>query len=213
MNETAILANGAPSLGRPTVMGYQIVIGHAAIVQKNGPLSRTTDGQPGTLPFMSRILDEDFGVLLQKAAAHAHVPYKQTEIGNRLGVNRQTVDTWMKGSFPRPDMLFKIADSFGVDARWLATGEGEMLSAANRQLSPEEEDLLARYKNSDPRWRLSLRLLACVATEDIQNELAGDVNMLLARVFGKKPGQLKYASNQRVGRALGAVPTETPKSR
>ena len=65
----------------------------------------------------------EFGERLQEAAEKAGIPYKQTAIGDYLGVRKQNVDAWMLGSLPRADQLFEMADKFGVDPRWLATGK------------------------------------------------------------------------------------------
>jgi len=72
-----------------------------------------------------------FAGRLQLAAEHARVPYSQSAIGNALGgVDRRTVDRWFSTGLPNPEMLFKIADTFKVDARWLASGQGDMVTAA-----------------------------------------------------------------------------------
>lgn len=113
------------------------------------------------------------------------------------------MDRWLNGSLPSSDTLFAIADAFKVNARWLATGMGEMLAAGNgAQLEPHEESLLEHYRAADPRWKLSLRLLAALANED-QIEASTDVDMVIARIFGKRP---KYVSNERVRKALGDAP-------
>lgn len=68
-----------------------------------------------------------FNERLREAAAYASVEYSQTAIANSLGIRKQTVDRWFSGYEPRPAMLFHMADRWGVDARWLATEEGEMI--------------------------------------------------------------------------------------
>lgn len=144
---------------------------------------------------------------LKQAATYAKVGYSQTEIARALGLERkQTVDRWMGDGTPTPQMIFHIADVWRVDARWLATGEGEMIPrAGSSDLSQQEEDLVARFRSADPRWQLSLRLLAALASED-QIEAATDVNMVIARILGKKPAEVRYASNERVAAAFGPAP-------
>jgi transcriptional regulator with XRE-family HTH domain len=162
---------------------------------------------------MSKKVDTDFPDRLMKAALHKKVAYSQSALATFIGgVNRQTVDTWMKGSLPRADKLFEMADKFGVDARWFATGIGDMLPpprrtvpTAGNDLAPQEEDLIARYRGADPRWQLSLRLMAALATEE-QLEFASDVNYIIARLQGKKPTEVRYASNARVAAAFGEAP-------
>lgn len=149
-----------------------------------------------------------FSERLRKAAAYAQVEWGQSAIAKSLGIERrQTVDRWMGDGTPSPEMVFHIADTWNVDARWLATGKGDMIAgkSADGALKPDEEDMVARYRGADPRWKLSLRLLSYVATED-QLEVAGDVNVILARAFGKHPTQIRYVSNQRVQESFGDAP-------
>jgi hypothetical protein len=96
------------------------------------------------------------------------------------------------------------------EPRWLATGEQASAGSAavNGDLSASERDLVARYRNADPRWQLALRLLAALGTEE-QVEFATDVNVIIARILGKKPADVRYASNERVAAAFGEAPHVT----
>ncbi len=157
---------------------------------------------------VSKNMDGGFFDRLILAARHAKIGTGQAALAAHIGegLTRQTVDQWKAGSTPKVEMVFKIADRFGVDPRWLGTGEGSMLiRPVSSDLTAQEEDLLARYRDSDPRWQLSLRLLAALATED-QIEAATDVNVVIARILGKKPAELRYPSDARVRRALGDAP-------
>jgi transcriptional regulator with XRE-family HTH domain len=148
---------------------------------------------------MSKNVDTEFPDRLAQAATHAKVEHSPTALGKFLGVNKQTAATWMSGSLPRADKLFEYADRFGVDARWFATGQGDMLARAPLEgLPAEEASLLDRYRSSDRRWQLSLRLLSMVATERI-DEVAESVNMVLARIFAKP---IKPVADERVEQAL-----------
>ncbi len=71
---------------------------------------------------MSKTLDSDFPERLRQAAEKSKIPYRQSPLADYLGVQKQNVDSWMKGGLPRADQIFKMADKFKVDARWLATG-------------------------------------------------------------------------------------------
>ena len=71
---------------------------------------------------MSKRVDKDFGNRLRQAAEKSRIPYSQSAIAIYLGVQKQNVDSWMKGGLPRADQIFEMADKFKVDARWLATG-------------------------------------------------------------------------------------------
>lgn len=152
----------------------------------------------------------DFHERLKRAADHAKVEYSQTAIAKELDVSKQTVDQWMAGSLPRAGVIYRMADKWGLNPRWLATGQGSMLGpsdaiVADTSLETHERELLARYRAADPRWQLSLRLLAALAVED-QIEAATDVNMVVARIMGKKPADVRYVSNERVRQAFGDVP-------
>lgn len=155
---------------------------------------------------MSKSLDRDgYPERLRAAAAHAKVDYSPTALGKILGVNKQTAATWMAGSMPRGDKLFQHADKLGVDPRWLATGRGDMLARAPlpAEMPPEEISLLDRYRACDSRWKLSLRLLAMVGTEDM-DEVAESVNLVIARIFAKHPSAVRPVSDERVEQALSS---------
>lgn len=68
-------------------------------------------------------------------------------------------------------------------------------------LPEEERQLLERYRRSPPRWQLSMRLLAMVAAEDM-DEVAGSVNVVLAKVFAKRASDIKPVPDERVEAAL-----------
>lgn len=147
-----------------------------------------------------------FSDRLKKAAEHAKVEWSQTAIAKALDMNKQTVDRWFGTGEPKPAQIYRIADRWGVDPRWLATGEGGMLPRPSTDgLEPVEEELLARYREADPRWKLSLRLLSHLATEE-QIEAAADVNVVMARIFGKRPREIRPVSNRAVERAFGDAP-------
>jgi transcriptional regulator with XRE-family HTH domain len=162
---------------------------------------------------MSRYVDmRPFRERLKEAAKHACVEYGQTAIAKSLGVSKQTVDQWMAAGRPTPETIFVIADKWNVSARWLATEVGpmvvarpEMTTSESIALPSDELELLSNYRQADGRWKLALRLLAALGTEQ-QVEVATDVNVIIARVLRKKPSDLRYASNERVAAAYGDAP-------
>ena len=81
--------------------------------------------------------------------------------------------------------------------------------ATPTDLPSDEVQLLERYREADARWRLSLQLLAALATED-QIVAAADVNMVVARISGMKPGKLKPVDDQRMRDILRASPEGWP---
>lgn len=104
---------------------------------------------------------------LKEAAAYAGVEYSQTAIARALNTSKQTVDRWMNDGEPRPAMVFHIADTWNINARWLATDEGDMVNPPppGGMLSPEEHVLVRKYRSSAPSFRNSLKTilkLACL---------------------------------------------------
>jgi len=99
---------------------------------------------------------------LAHAAKEAGIEFSQTAIAKSLGLRKQTVDYWMtKGGEPRPSVLFRIADTYSVDARWLATGEGTMLPPPGGPgLRSEELELVKGYRKASAPHRASLRVMA-----------------------------------------------------
>lgn len=133
----------------------------------------------------------------------------KSALAKAAGVSPSAVTQWENGDTKvlKSASLLAAASVLKVNYDWLATGKGEPRGDAAEalRLSPEELDLLERYRSCDKRWQLSLRLLSYVATED-QHEVAGDVNIVLARVFGKRPQEINYVSNRRVEQAFGEAP-------
>lgn len=152
---------------------------------------------------MSTFVDMKFSDRLRSACRSAGIEWSQTAIGRALGVKKQTADRWMGDGQPAADTVFSIADTLKVDPRWLATGQESQSARAG--IDQQELEFLANYRVADPRWRLSLRLLAALATED-QIEVASDVNVVIARIFGKRPSDVRYTSNERVAAAFGEAP-------
>lgn len=102
---------------------------------------------------------------LKEAAAYAGVEYSQTAIARSLNTSKQTVDRWMNDGEPRPAMVFHIADTWNINARWLATDEGDMVSPPppGGILSPDEHVLVRKYRSSAPAFRNSLKTILKIA--------------------------------------------------
>jgi hypothetical protein len=113
---------------------------------------------------MSNELDlRTFEGRLEQACRWAGVSYSQQAIANLLTdvapVRRQNVDAWMKGSSPKPDYLFALADKLRVSPRWLGTGKGD--PKATDATPPLEEALAVKgLQDALPEWRLYVLGLA-----------------------------------------------------
>lgn len=99
---------------------------------------------------------------LQEASEYAGVEFSATAIGRALGVPKQTVHVWMTNGEPRPAMLFHISDTWQVDARWLATGDGSMVPppSSGTGLSTDEIEMIKRYRRATPKNRPSIIAVA-----------------------------------------------------
>lgn len=138
---------------------------------------------------------------LRKAADHAKVTWGQTSVAKSLGMKKQTVDRWFDEGEPKAAQIFAIADLWGINARWLATGEGDMLGAADQgDLAPKEGILLLLFRG----------LFSHQHREVIQELRAlFDANQIVRKELGQKT--LKGVSNEAVEVAFGAVPAPTKK--
>jgi transcriptional regulator with XRE-family HTH domain len=70
------------------------------------------------------------------------------------GISVQTISSWLnRGSLPSVDLFPVIADYLGVSIYWLITGRDE------QDLTLEERNLLAKYRNLDERDRYEVNAL------------------------------------------------------
>lgn len=182
------------------------ILHNFAIVRKRGRLSTSADPTPVSEAFVSSFADKmtTFNERLREAARHAKVEWGQTAIAKSLEVSKQTVDRWMGTGEPKPAQLFRIADRWKIDARWLATGEGQMIAAypGHTELPWQEQELLRGYREAEPKWQFCLLLLARLA-HDEQVQAASDVNVIMARIFGER---YKVTPSARVKLAYGDAP-------
>lgn len=83
----------------------------------------------------------------------------QTEIARAAKVGRGAISAIVRGRTknPQPDHLFAIADAFGVEARWLATGQGPKYRETS--LSREQRDWLNMYEQLPPDKRQAARAI------------------------------------------------------
>lgn len=87
------------------------------------------------------------------AAKHAGVEYSQTAIALSLDLERkQTVDRWMGDGLPSVKMLYRIADKWGVDPRWLGTGEGSSKLDAEKWSPAKELESAPAQRVKEPHW-------------------------------------------------------------
>jgi HTH-type transcriptional regulator, cell division transcriptional repressor len=121
----------------------------------------------------------------------------KAELARRAKVSDSAVGQWERGDTKnlKLDVLFAVADTLKITARELATGEPERPA----DLPADEIELLQKYRQASPRWKLSLRLLAEVR-DNAQEEVSESINILMAKIFAKP------VADRRVEEAYGKPP-------
>lgn len=77
---------------------------------------------------------------------------KPTPVAQKLGCSSSNVVMWKNGSVPRPAVLQKIAEYFGVDTQYLLFGDEKspLVHADERAL---DEELVSRLTSLTPEER------------------------------------------------------------
>lgn len=133
---------------------------------------------------------------LKDAARYAKVEYGQTAIARSLEVSKQTVDQWMGNGRPTPELIFRIADKWGVSPRWLALEDGPMISSEEGPLLAREEMILLLFRGLTAEQQRELVLETNAAVQG---------NLEIQKLFLDTP--LRTYSNEDVQAAFGSVPT------
>lgn len=144
---------------------------------------------------------------LQKAAEHAKVHWGQSAVAKSLGVSRQTVDRWFSGGEPKGPQYFAIAEKWGVSARFLATGEGEVAAPGDFErlaANPREEMMLLLFRGltREQQRELAIEANAMVdANREIQTRFLNTPirtvsNESVEAAFGKTPSPRKRAGKK-----------------
>lgn len=100
-----------------------------------------------------------------------------TEMLSFMGFSHGAGSTWKRRGEVPDGSIAKVAESTGVDFKWLKTGQGEMRPAprgdkiifsattGGNTLTPDESRLLAAYRKLDPTRREQIRAIM----EDLAN--------------------------------------------
>jgi uncharacterized membrane protein len=91
---------------------------------------------------------------LREAAKHANVKPIPAAIARDLGIPKGTVYRWFKeGIEPSSGNYLRISDKWGINGRWLKTGDGEMLSKAASDLPPDVREIVREALRATPQRR------------------------------------------------------------
>ena len=68
----------------------------------------------------------------------------QKDIAETLGMNKVTVSQALKGneSYFTESFVRKFCEAFGINGKWLLTGDGEMLISKREQIANEKDTIL-----------------------------------------------------------------------
>ena len=81
----------------------------------------------------------------------------QTELAERTGCSASNISRYLKGQYePKPDLLYKLGEEFGVTDKWLMGYDVTMdteIQLENERITSPEKDLLYKYRELDARGR------------------------------------------------------------
>lgn len=99
-------------------------------------------------------------------AALKHAKKDRPALIKATGASRQAVNKWFEGTSSNLKMthLFAVADVLGIEARWLATGEGEMKAGKSSgcthgDIPQRRIDLIRMYSHLPDEVRRPIRAL------------------------------------------------------
>lgn len=96
--------------------------------------------------------------------------------------------------------LMAVAKALRVRPEWLLTGELPIERSAADDLAQDELELLANYRAAAPRWKVSIRYMAALRGDQAQDEAAGSMNIVLAKIAATP------VADYRVEQAYGKAP-------
>lgn len=127
----------------------------------------------------------------------------QQEFADRIGVKRNTVATYEMGrSEPSDSAVMLICREFGVNEKWLRTGEGEMKVKRNMSVL----DQLAQEFQLDDRSRTLIENFLRLSSENRKMVITAFENA--AKLLYRKPDSDELTKAE-VYEAIGIVPPPT----
>lgn len=141
----------------------------------------------------------DFVERLKQAARLGGSGDSQADIARDLEVKRQTVNRWFvydsagKRGEPDVDMTFHIANRYGVDPKWLKTGQGNMVPDPSQDgLASDEREVVRNYRSASRPIREVIRTMLRAARKVAVVAIASTIPPLLASFPQQVDGAVYY---------------------
>ena len=122
----------------------QFLIGHGVSVNSYLPHVNTYLPRPVYCLKMGKhgnkpkgfVLDDGFRKRVRETMRYAQCP-TNSEFAVKIGLERATIGKWLNDDPPQKQLdallLFHVCDILGISARWLATGQGEMIDGDSKR--------------------------------------------------------------------------------
>lgn len=113
---------------------------------------------------------------------------KQEQLAELVGVSQAMISALEKRDSKTTEHVFGFARALKINPEWLQAGKGESGLDADAwrptlpDLPADQAELLRNYNAAGQRWRLSLLLMSRLRGDAEQNEMAGGMNILLAKI-------------------------------
>lgn len=140
--------------------------------------NRRTDSRIGQPIGMSTI-----GVGGRLKRARKERKATQVEVAKAAGISQPTLSDIETGETQELSARSLVGACVFLKVRpeWVMTGKGEMSIGEADHLTDDEKQLLKKYREASPRWRMALQHLAALRS-DAQDEVSEGTMVLLAKV-------------------------------
>ena len=139
---------------------------------------------------MKQVVAENVAALMKdRRLKQQHVAALAKQRG--APIDQTTVGRIARAEIPTTvDKLHAVALGIGVEP-WQLLIDGldpkALPEAGAGGIAKDERELLEKYRGAGQRWKISLRYMAGLREESEQEEVAGGVNVLLAKILGDRP--------------------------
>lgn len=139
---------------------------------------------------------QSFGLRLRYAREELR-KLKQTPLAKLASITQPSLSDLETGATKEVSgpVLIALAKALKVRPEWLITGDEPIEPTADAAMQPDEIELLKNYRNASQRWKLSLRLMSRLNADDLQDEVAGGLNVLMAKISADPVPNSKLGDN------------------